>query len=228
MKENYIYSNGEVIVTDIQDGYVDLKKYEYQDNIEEIFVVENMLEELEKNKVQIKSEIKMYDTHIYKDLFKTFATMGGGSELFALLIVSDSFKLLVSIFLILSFGSALILTKQGEKNSKKTANGYKLKLEYLEQLEEKNKKLLEKLKQNKTKNNIQKLENDKDTKTITYKQKLESIRDDLKIYQSIAMNENKYEKYYNKDALDSKLKNEFTEEEIIKVKQYFKNKKTTI
>ena len=57
MKQSYIFSNDEVIVSDFNNGNVELKKYEYQDNIEDILALENVLEGLNADKKAILSEI---------------------------------------------------------------------------------------------------------------------------------------------------------------------------
>lgn len=61
MKENYLYSSGKIILIEKADsgsesygedtiiGEDKIIIRDYQDNIEEIFIVENLIEELQKN-----------------------------------------------------------------------------------------------------------------------------------------------------------------------------------
>lgn len=82
---------------------------------------------------------------------------------------------------------------------------------------EKQKEYLQKLQQESVK-----VERKTDYKNISIKEKLEELKNALDVYRSLIVNESKYEKYYDNNELEEKLKEKNYNEEGIKlVRNYF-------
>ncbi len=91
---------------------------------------------------------------------------------------------------------------------------------YLTENLEKQKEYLQKLQHESVK-----VERVTDYKNISIKEKLEELKNALDVYRSLIANESKYEKYYNDNELEEKLKEKNYNEEGIKlVRNYFKER----
>lgn len=231
MKESYVYLNDKIVVTEEKENRINFKIYEYSDNIEDILVVENILESLNKEKIHINKLINEENNFIHPKL-NTLLKLVGFSTLIFCIFVTIPFgiieTILVSFFIILSQILLKCCVNSNDKYTKNKINGFKLELDKIIETEEKYKKLLNELNNNKTKSDIKNIEEMKKDKKIMYKQKLEEIKILLLMFREIGFNENLFEKYYKKGILDNKLNKTYTENEIQIVKQYFKDKKTTI
>lgn len=233
MKESYIITNGDVIVSDKKEDTVELLKYEYQDNIEDILVVENILEEIgniknKKNKT-IAEETNTINFINKKFLLKVavpFGLFGGvcngiGMLLAHVPIIETLMMCLIASTIAVGVGIIfpIILSK---KSTKRFIAGEKLKVNYLEIQEEKYKKLLNELKNNKTKNNINSAKNYTKNR-VNHIEKINKIKEELSSLKAVLESEEIYRYCFEQGTLDDELINEYNEEQIEAVKTYFKN-----
>lgn len=240
-----IYLDGKVLVNDYSknvENFVELKEYDYQDNLIEILGQENIVEKLENEKKELNNEINNNYKGIKanKSSQKSLIPMSIAMIMFCSLLgfISPSISLFgikqawLSMGIVGFISSAVIngLTfislKQSLKFLKRWKNGYELQLAELEKELEKNKDKLNKLKNNKSKKNEQQAMSKKtDDIHNIHLEKYKKIRRNLLIYRKIGENEKKFFEYYNNNILEEKLNDEYDHEEIEKIKTYFKNKK---
>lgn len=245
-----IYIDGKVLVNDFtkdSKNPVELKEYEYQDNIIEIIEQENIVEELEneKNKLNniILNNFTTINNHEYLKKFLTVIWIGmpllstflGFILSFNPSVIKPMFEikqpwlfmgivgtLITSIVVSLPF----FTSKKYLKEAKNENKGFKLQLEELEKELEKNKEILNQLRNNKSKENQQQaIERKKDNIHNIHLEKYRKIRRNLLLYREIGENENEFSQYYNNNILDEKLDDRYDAEEIEKIKTYFKSKK---
>jgi len=240
-----IYLDGKVLVNDYSknvENFVELKEYDYQDNLIEILGQENIVEKLENEKKELNNEINNNYKGIKanKSSQKSLIPMSIAMIMFCSLLgfISPSISLFgikqawLSMGIVGFISSAVIngLTfislKQSLKFLKRWKNGYELQLAELEKELEKNKEVLNQLRNNKTKEN-EKEAMAKKTDDIhnIHLEKYRKIRRSLMVYREIGENENQLLEYYNKDILNEKLNACYEPDEIEKIKTYFKNKK---
>ena len=241
-----IYLDGKVLVNDFKNNSknpVELKEYEYQDNIKELIKIENIVEELEnfKNKLSNKiidrnNTINNYFS-VKKFLLRIFIiTAIIGSSLFSVISYIDHGLNLITSILNGSIAGTSIplflcgfLTLSANKEKKYATEekaGFELQLEELEKVLEKNKEILNQLKSDKSKENeIQAMNKKIDDIRGIHLDDYRKIRDELMFYRELGENENKFSKYYNEGTLEYNLEEIYEPEEIEKIKTYFKSKK---
>lgn len=252
MKEGKIFymDDGKVIVGDYakdSKNFAELKEYEYQDNIIELFEQENIVEELENEKKKLKKRIlNNYATiNIHEHLKKILTAIWIGMPLLSIFlgfllsfnpsVMRPMFgikqhwlsmgvvgTLITSIVVSLPF----LASKNTLKLVVKENKGFELQLEELEKELEKNKEILNQLRNNKSKENQQQaIERKKENIHNIHLEKYRKIRSNLLLYREIGENENEFSEYYDKNILDEKLNDSYDPEEIEKIKTYFKSKK---
>lgn len=242
MKDGYIYyPNGKVIISDDNENedkrvYKEDEKIsdnvymrDYQDNIDEILVTENMIEELDSRyintlkRIEIgKKELKNHK-HIAKIfvIFNTVLLLMMPSLLATHGLISAIIGLLVSnsVFAL----STLIVEVISKHTEKKELNANQIVLDKITEELKGYEKKLSQLKKNKTKNNEEQMKKSI-YKKVDYIKQLEELKKQLVLFYNIGYDENKLERFYNKDVLEEKLGREYTEEEINNIKTYFKKK----
>ena len=164
-----------------------------------------------------------------KFLFKLsiiFCLFGGGSASIGMLlahvpIIETLMMCLIASTIAVGVGIIfpIILSK---KLTKTFIAGEKLKVNYLEIQEEKYKKLLNELKNNKTKNNINSAKNDTKNR-VNHIEKINKIKEELSSLKAVLESEEIYRYCFEQGTLDDELINEYNEEQIEAVKTYFKN-----
>lgn len=206
MKEGQIkYINNSVVVIDNNKGNLSIKEYKYQDNIKDIISTENVIEELENEKDSIKNNInnnfnliKQWKK-INKFLLITLCSIPfvsvlcgvlGGVDKVAPIIeglknwqfVGISSAVISSIMIT----PAIAVFKSAKKQTEKENNGLTLGLQELENELSNNKKLLDELQNDKTKNRLKEAKQ-KGTENIDniHLERLKQIRDQINSYYQI-------------------------------------------
>lgn len=243
MKENYVYSDGKVISTEkassgsesygedavVGDDRIIIR--DYQDNIEEIFIIENLIEELQKNEVEkiLKSNKKSKRLNNKNNVYISVAV---SVALLPAFIVGFNMQLLISTLMWLIFSATLIggtyyIEKQIKDQLKNELSG--IDFELIETRKEllKNIEKLANLRKIKTRDNEEILKKEK-TKKVNYKEKLKELREYLDVFYNIGYNEEEFKDYYDQGTLQEELNDNYNEQHIQLVKKYFDNKKTTI
>lgn len=235
-----IYIDGKVLVNDFKKDSknpVELKEYEYQDNIKELLKQENIIEKLENEKTYINNRILNNYTTINKftyanriltvmwiflPLFFSFLGCLMSFDIQQLLSLSIFSTIITTIGIIGPFN----IFKNILKAATKSNNGYKLELEELEKELVKNKEILNKLQNNNSKENEQEAMNKK-TEDIhnIHLEEYNKIRNELLFYREIGENNNKLLKFFNNGTLEENLNQIYDLNEIEKIKIYFKSKK---
>ena len=244
-----IYLGGKVLVNDYTKdvkNFVELKEYEYQDNIIEILSQENIVEELENKKIEL-------DDNIIKNANSIKANKSSQKSLIALWICFPLFTSLLGLIispnvtastlfgikqLWLSMGIvgvfsatfinsfAFLGLKQSLKSLIRWKKGYKLQLLEVEKELEKNKEILNQLRNDKSKENEEQAMSKKtDNIHNIHLEKYRKIRRSLLVCREIGENESKLLEYYNNNTIDEQLANSYDPEEIEKIKTYFRSKK---
>jgi len=244
-----IYLDGKVLVNDFRKDSknpVELKEYEYQDNIKEILKQENIIELLETEKNNINNKIlnnyTTINTHehaisLLKIMWVTiplFAAFLGfllsfGNTIQPIFGITQHWLSLGIVGTVITsavLSGPFVLLKSILKTAIKDNSGYKLELKELEKELVKNKETLKQLQNNKSKENEQQSMNKK-TEDIhnIHLDEYRKIRNDLLIYRQIGENMDKFSKYYIEDTLDKNLNEFYDSEEIEKIKTYFKSQK---
>lgn len=241
-----IYLDGKVLVNDFKKDSknpVELKEYEYQDNIKELIKEENIVEELENLKNELSNKIIKRNNTINhyssmkKMLLRIFVITAiiGSILLSGFAFANDSFNLISSILRGSVAGTSiplfvcgfLILSSYNEKRyASKEKTGFELQLEEIEKELVKNKEILNQLQNNKSKENEQEAMNKKtDNIHNIHLEEYRKIRHKLWIYRELGENEDKFLKYYKNGTLEENLDETYEPEEIEKIKTYFKSKK---
>lgn len=236
MKQDYKYENGEITAYDDKKGFID--SIEYQDNIKDIFIKENIIEQIEEDIPLLKNEIENIKKHL-KQLKKTVWVPVIGAFLISLLapvftvyIISIAAKLsytyvdmignvsltkMLTLFFcpVFSFLGGLISYENYNfyKKKKKELNGKITEVNLLEKDLTEEKESLEILKQDKRKDKEEEIKNNPKQKidNITY---LNCLKDLRALYYDIGYNEQKYIKYYYKNILNKKMKKYYYDESI--------------
>lgn len=244
-----IYLGGKVLVNDYTKdvkNFVELKEYDYQDNIIEVLEQENIVEELE-NKINelydgiCKNEEAIKDN---KNAQKTSIGLWIGLPLFTALlgfIISPNVtnvslfgikQLWLSMGVVGAFSATVINSftflglKQSLKHLMRCKKGYELQLKETKKELEKNKEILNQLRNDKSKENEeQAMAKKTDDIHNIHLEKYRKIRRSLMVCREIGENENQFLEYYNNNILDEKLNDSYEPEEIEKMKTYFKSKK---
>ena len=244
-----IYLDGKVLVNDFKKdskNTVELKEYEYQDNIKEIIKQENIIEELENEKNKTNNKIlnnyTTINTHEHaiswlKIMWVTiplFAAFMGfllsfGNSIQPLFGIKQhwlSLGILGTVITSAGLSGPFALFKYILKTAYKDNNGNKLQLKELEKELVKNKKILNQLQNNKLKENEQEamIKKTDDIHNI-HLDEYRKIRNELLLYREIGENMDKFSKYYTEDTLEENLNEFYNSEEIEKIKTYFKSQK---
>lgn len=244
-----IYLSGKVLVNDYSkdtENFVELKEYEYQDNIIEILAQENIIEELENRKKELNNRInKNYEAiKDNKNAQKTAIALWIGVPIFCAILGTVLSPGLTSVslfgikqawlsmatfgFMVTTFvnGFSFIALKQNLKILKSWKKGYEFESMQLEKELENSKEILKQLRNNKSRENEQQAMTKKtDDIHNIHLDKYRKIRRNLLVWREIGENEKELIQYYNNNMLDEKLADSYEKEEIEAVKTYFKNKK---
>lgn len=229
MKEKYAYSGGKVMIpNEVNSQIVDLEIRDYQDNLGQILLVENLLEELETEYVSKNIERNLANEAIhnntYKKIFKVlvliFGVLGLVLTCLTMMFTSRIISILTGLFVtVIPTVSSKIYTDLGEKSAINKANAAGLELYEIEKAVKDNKQRLV---------NLQ-----KDTKKelyppaivdVDYKTELKELREYLEACYKIGYFEEKYKEYFNQGILEEKLCEEMSDCQIEQVKKYFKRK----
>lgn len=240
MKESYTYSNGNVLIRNINKyGLQEIHKMEYQDNIGKILETENIIEELENNKISLNDSIQLKKKDISRNRRNNFICIL--SSVCAVIITSiiavcyNPIIMATGMHICVGLLSGIAVTSLSfpfvynnlklNKQLKKEINGNKLMLsKVIEQLNIET-ALLIKLKTDKRRqkeDNIKKT--DKPIK-VNYLNSLKQLKKYLALYLEIGSKKNEFKRYYKNDTLEEELSCNFTESEILEIKTYFKTHK---
>lgn len=240
MNKEYTYIDGKVIISDEDDKKI---QSEYYDNLDKVLAQENLIEtmELKIQELERKNEdYKKYNRkHYIPFIFPSTVLMStiGASLITNWLTGSNSFAMsvdtiwgpmsqamVVSIetsICVIPIGAVLELTMYKDyKNSIKIEKGINSELNFLKEQIEKEREELERLKQNKSRDN-------ENTEFRTVKvddlQQLKILKEYLDFYFDLGCNGEKYYQYYQHGKLDKKLK-KYSDTEIQLAKEYLEEK----
>lgn len=236
MKNKFIYVDGRIVPCD--DKKFIYSSLEYQDNIYDIFLtediiegLENSLKEIEFNKKESESKLSEYTKlKIFSPLFwcsilflilpTILGIVYGGTE--TILVNNLNYVELLTIIacpIYTLIGAIFTLDNYLKSNKiKKTLNAINMEEEFLNTSIKKYKEKLNELKKDKTKNNESSFEND-DIVKINYKDYLNAIKDALLMCRSLG-----YKKEYNDDYKKEKLNEveEFVDNKFKTLKKEYK------
>lgn len=236
MKDKFIYVDGRIVPND--DKYGLYTSLEYQDNIYDIFLTEDIIEgmeknlkEIAKNKKEVENKLKEYTKlKIFSPLFWCsilslilpiiLGYIYGGTE--TILVNNLNYVELLTIIacpIYTLIGATFTLDNYLKSNKiKKTLNAINMEEEFLNTSIKKYKEKLNELKKDKTKNNESSFENDEIVK-INYKDYLNAIKDALLMCRSLG-----YKKEYNDDYKKEKLNEveEFVDNKFKTLKKEYK------
>lgn len=234
-----LYLNGKVLVSDCKGDTIKLEEYEYQDNIKEIVKTENIIEELETEKIELSK--KLLDNYnnltIDKKNFKQLVIVNTIiSVILSVLLGVCVYTAGWSIFHIIAsaiaglaapnafYGYFIYKLNEEIKKLEKDTRGFELSLNELKKEIANNKSLLNELINNKTKLNQTMAETKKhDNMYNLHIEKLNKIKEKLLLYYEIGKNEKIFEEYVNKGNLEKETIG-YTSDELEEIKVYFKNK----
>lgn len=208
MKNEYIVKNDEVIVTDDKE----LKIVEYQDNIEEIFKQENLIEEIEK---ELKSAEKgMKDYNPKKPLKRVIIIVL--IPIVASFIISMICQFPEDFFIPFFCFSAVICVMVScsvyfeEKNHQKYCKGNKVIYEYLIKRLDKEKSKLQSLKDEKSKERIsEKIDEPIKIDNVLFNE----MNHKIELCYELGRKVSKYQRLYQKGNLNDELKKEYSIED---------------
>ena len=248
MKESYKYEDGIVKIVDYDnDDNKKIIKREYQDNIEDILIIENEIEELENNKEAVLEDANDYNDKIKiisKNKRRTalkcliipnvlryiinFINLDLGLEIFNKIYEYNSItekEILLFIFssTLVYYTFEMINYNLAQKHVNRNLNILNLDIEILNEMIQKRKNKLKDLNDIKQKNNEKEL-NTNSYINIDYKEKLKDLRNDLRIYSELTNRYDEFLKYYNENSLEENLIDEFNDYEIGLIKKYYKAK----
>jgi len=245
MNKEYIYKNGKCIIVDEEGNETEVN---YTNNIEEILVLENQVEELERILKNIMIESK-YNEGFLKDskkkiitpvlwasiitvvmsaiLLMCFGDLSVSNFCFHTSMFAHLFgNLKMGIFLSVVGGSFSMLTGallsrfaySDHKHAKNNAKAYKITIKKIE------------YKLDLLKSKIKELKNgfDKENQDVTIvkkvndKEALENLRSYLQVCFDCGFNEDKFNKYYQSGTLFKKLGNHYTEDGLAIIEEYCK------
>ena len=238
MNNQYAVENGKVFVIDKANN---LSKRDYYDKTEEILQTENLIEEIKYELEKIRNnEINIESSpHNLKSLIKISIIFLSGLLIFLEIlgsiialashtsflslqkIVFIPYGVISSVFLISTSVVASIYTYLNKIDKSQTLPVLDYEEENLKKQLEQQLKKLDNLKRNaQIKKDIS-----KDAKDVD-KKNLEELKKQLKLYKNLLSNYKQYQKYYNKNILESKLTENYNcdEEEVSLVRNYFKEK----
>lgn len=245
MNKEYTYIDGKVIIRDEKGSQ---RPDDYYDNLDDVLVQENVIEEMEKRIAELDKKSKMYKKYNKKRYIPTILpslsviSTVGVPILFYLLtgtnpltISTDTVfgvqNLAVSLSTIFStifipIGALVeVVLYRQHKDFLKTADGVDSELEFLQKQLVDEKKELEQLKEDKTR--------DREVTTfrvvtVDDKQQINMLKNYLSFYFNLGYNIREYYKYYQQGLLEQKLKNSFTPDGIEAAKEYLEEKGPTL
>lgn len=246
MNKSYIYLDGKVIIEDENNNKT---LTEYYDNLDEVLIQENLIETMEKRIKELEQEMETYKNCSGKRYIPVIlpftillSTIGTpivikfltGFEPFNYPIdtafgTTNLAMCMIPIVLSIStipFGAlAEICQYITYKDSIKKEKAIISEMDFLNKEIEKGKEHLEKLKQEKVKNN-------ENTEFRTVKvndlQYLEALKSYLKLYSDLGYNYEKYYHFYQEGQLDQKLEKLYSVKNIKLAKEYFEEKGPTL
>lgn len=243
MNKEYAYIDGKVI---IRDEFNNSRLLEYQNNLEEVLIQENVVETIENKINELEKQLKKYEnlpkrfipytliTTILEAIFAPkilFAIFKkyGGVDLYKEMFVSTSSISTATIinYFVLAICFLLgtiftIIEYSSYKENKKEFKGITSELSYLRKS-----LILEK-------NNLEKLKSEARTVILNQEFKvnkiddsyeLDNLNDHINLHYHLGYDEKRYLKWIKKGILEKKLENDYTEYGIEMVKEYFEDKK---
>lgn len=241
MNKEYTYINGKVVISDENDKKT---QREYCDNIDEVLVQENIIETIEKKIQELEGESASYKKynrnhyiHFIFPMITLISTIGAplitnwymGSDssdvltdsIFGSISQTMAISFPISICIISLSAAIEIFMYYDHKSSIKQEDGINCELAFLKQQIEKERENLEKLKQDKSRDN-------ENTEFRTVKvddlQQLRILREYLNLYFDLGYNGERYYQYYQQGILERKLQNYYDDTEIQMAKEYFQEK----
>lgn len=209
MNDGYRYKNGKVIVSEYNTNNANVreeKEREYQDNIEEILVAENMIEYFKELRKEVKEDIDRKKSLINGEKISMYigiipalvanaciaCAIGASLKLFGLekVITSDAISYLSSL---ISSGGTLVFyldkvvkpIKEDIQSLKKQINLSKFTIKTISEEIERQKALIKKLNCDKRKDNTQSLEyvsqckNSSDYIRLDYVEQIDNIEENI-------------------------------------------------
>lgn len=230
MNKNYVYVDGNAIISDDEGNQ---KVIKYHDNLDEVLAKENVVESIE-DKIEELEEMKSTETgYIGKHYFPALSI--------TTLILTGIISIILGLEMDLAIITLLFLAMMGltpaiffdchnyekYKNLKKRRNGLAASIEYLKKQLEKEKQEFEDLSKNNKHKHNQVLERYKVVE-IDDKHQLEDLEKYLTLYYVLAYDSDMYYRYYKKDRLDEKLSRYYNHEDIEKAEEYLEEKGPTL
>lgn len=226
MNKEYTYKDGNIII-DNENGKQ--KVIEYQDNIDEILVKENIIETMEDKIQTLEEECTLYKNDnlptslkvLLSGIFLTFClvfpmAVGNYIGVFSSLNFYSITAMVISGVIGVSFlGVEYLIDKLYTKEEKGRQN----QLQILRQDIKKEKNELQKLKECKTKDK-EKAQAVTNITIVNDTKEIDSLNSYLNAYYDLGYNDKKYSKYYKNGTLEEKLSSKYNEEEIDLVKNY--------
>jgi len=240
MNKEYIYINGNIIVSDEKGNKKPIQNY---DNIEEILIQENLIETIEKeiesleqklntkNKSSIAKKYPLLYSLRYLGACLITSIIGSYSFVFAINFLEPTATALpLSNFQNCLYASTIIMSIYGiffsfidytnNKSEIKKEKGNISKLEFLKNSLEEEKTKLKELISKKEINNTTCKEEDFKVVEVDDKEVLKQLKATLNLYYNCGYNEKKYYKYHEQGILKEKLKKSYPEYDIEKVEEY--------
>lgn len=241
MNKEYTYIDGKVIISDENDKKT---QREYCDNLDEVLVQENLIETMDEKIQELERESESYKKYNRKHyipfifpMTALMSTIGSPlltnwlteSNLFATSIdtifgpMNQAMAVSISMSIcMMPIGAAIeLLTYNEHKSSIKTEKGINSELVFLKQRIEEEREELERLKQDKSRDN-------ESTEFRTIKvddlPQLKILRDNLNFYFDLGYNGEKYYQYYQQGKLDKKLQKYYNDTGIQMAKEYIQEK----
>lgn len=235
MKDGYRYQDGKVIVSDYSSDKIRTEeKREYQDNIDEILITENIVEYLDDLEDDMMEDVEEIGNKIDVCYLEIIGNVIGMISLFIVLgiflnlVISNS---IISIIIssLLSGGYyglkkiSPILKKLDEY--KKDKNGLDLKLKGIEEEIIENEAKLVILEIDDKRDKEEEVKNNNEYKQLDYVDKLQEVEDYLDLWYQAGKNEEEYLEYLDQGILDEELGKIFEQEDRTVLKRVLTNKK---
>lgn len=233
MNKEYTYIDGKVIISDENDTKV---QSEYYDNLDKVLVQENLIETMEKKIQEFEKESVLY--HKYSEnryipvIFPMAALVStiGAPLITNWLISSNSFTIPVdnmfgpmiqimeaSIPMLICSAAIELFMHSVYKSFRKEGKGINSELSFLRQQIKKAREDLEKLKQDKSRDNES---TEFRTVKVDDREQLKILKEYLNLYFDLGYNGENYYQYYQQGKLDIKLQKYYSDAALQVAKEY--------
>lgn len=245
MNKSYIYLDGKVVIEDENNNKT---LTEYYDNLDEVLIQENLIETMEKRIKELEQELGLYKDCSGKRYipfilpFTILLSTIGTPIVLKLLTGVNPFDIqvnnawgtmsqamamiLVASITTIPFATlAEICRHSTYKDSIKKEKAIISEMDFLNKEIEKGKEHLEKLKQEKSRNNENTEFRIVEVNDLQY---LKALKSYLELYSDLGYNYEKYYQFYEKQQLDKKLEKRYSSKAIKLAKEYFEEKGPTL